>query len=405
MTGVGLRILLASIAVVALAQRPSPSPNPAPIGSPGTVGRPTTPGQGQQTPTDQGPFSPDTAQPIFLSGKVVLDDGGAPPEPVVIERVCNGSPRPEGYTDSKGRFSFQLGQQNGMTPDASVGSLSDGPFGSPGANGAQQRTGPGNLNNRRGIESLLMGCELRATLPGYRSEAVSLAGRRVFDNPDVGTIILHRLGNVEGSTISATSLMAPKDAKKAYEKGVADLKKNKAAEAQKELEKSVGLYPKYASAWFELGQAQEAQEHAEDARKSYAQALQSDAKFIKPYMALAAMSAKDKQWKDVAETTDRVIKLDPYDFPQAYFYNSVANYNLGNLDAAEKSAREAQKLDTGHRMPKVEHLLGVILADRRDYSGAAEQMRNYLKFAPGAQDAEQVRTQVSELEKLAAPKP
>ncbi len=47
---------------------------------------------------------------IVLSGQVTLDDGTPPPEPVLIERVCNGVTRPEGYTGSKGRFSIRLGQ-------------------------------------------------------------------------------------------------------------------------------------------------------------------------------------------------------------------------------------------------------------------------------------------------------
>jgi hypothetical protein len=39
---------------------------------------------------------PDMMQrPIFLSGKVIMEDGTPPPDSVVIERVCNGMPRPE----------------------------------------------------------------------------------------------------------------------------------------------------------------------------------------------------------------------------------------------------------------------------------------------------------------------
>ena len=41
-----------------------------------------------------------------------MDDGTAPPDSVVIERNCNGYARNEGYTDSKGNFSFQLGQNS-----------------------------------------------------------------------------------------------------------------------------------------------------------------------------------------------------------------------------------------------------------------------------------------------------
>lgn len=416
MPGIGFRTLIAFVAVVALAQQqsqqPSPSPSPSPSpGSippsqgPGTPGRQPSPTDRQTSPTERTPFPSDMPRPVFLQGKVMMDDGTPPPDQVVIERVCNGNPRPEAYTDSKGRFSFQLGQQMGVMADASVSSAADAGFGGmPGGMGSQGRAG-GFGDPRGGVtEQQLMGCELRAALPGYRSDVVSLAGRKAFDNPDVGVIILHRLGNVEGTTISATSLNAPKDAKKAYEKGREALKKKKTADARKELEKAVGLYPKYAAAWFELGLAQEAENQVEQARTSYAKALEADAKFINPYLALALIQAKDKKWKEVVDTTDRAIKLNPFDFPQAYFYNSVANFNLGNTEAAEKSAREAQKLDTAHRYPKVEHLLGIILADRREYGAAAEQMRNYLKFAPGAQDAATVRTQLTELEKLAAQK-
>ena len=53
---------------------------------------------------------PDAQRPIFISGKVVLSDGTVPPEPVSLERVCNGAPRLEGYSDRKGLFSFELGR-------------------------------------------------------------------------------------------------------------------------------------------------------------------------------------------------------------------------------------------------------------------------------------------------------
>ncbi len=107
----------------------------------------------------------------------------------------------------------------------------------------------------------LQTCDLRAVLAGFRSDLISLSGRRYMDNPDVGTMILHRLANVEGFTTSATSAMAPKDARKAYDKGLEDQKKNKPDDAQKEFQKAVEVYPKYASAWYELGRVYEGRDH------------------------------------------------------------------------------------------------------------------------------------------------
>jgi tetratricopeptide (TPR) repeat protein len=339
-------------------------------------------------------------RPIMVSGKVLMEDGTPPPELVTIERVCNGQPRPEGYTDSKGRFSITLGQNQHVMHDASVGGADPlgGGFGGMGG-GARGMGGMGGPGGRGISERDLMGCEIRAVLAGYRSEAVMLTGRRVMDNPDVGTIILRRLGNVEGFTYSATTMMAPKDAKKAFEKGMDRMKKKKADEAQKEFEKAVELYPKYAVAWYELGAIHRSQNRIEDARKAFEQSLAADNKFVKPYLDMALIAAGESKWQDVADTTDRLIRLNPVDFPQAFFYNSVANYNLQKFEAAEKSAAEAVKLDTNHRMPKAEHLLGVLKAMRNDLPAAAEHMRGYLKYAPQASDAGNVQKQLADIER------
>src|SRR5262245_63092022 len=97
------------------------------------------PGGGRTQPSGQPPdrtnqpsqFPDTTPRPIFLSGSVRLTDGTVPPDTVLIERVCNGRVRPEGYTDSKGNFSFQLGAQQGLVfADASVDTNSPlNPFG------------------------------------------------------------------------------------------------------------------------------------------------------------------------------------------------------------------------------------------------------------------------------------
>jgi tetratricopeptide (TPR) repeat protein len=247
-----------------------------------------------------------------------------------------------------------------------------------------------------------MNCDLRANLPGYRSQVVSLADRRAMDRPDIGTIFLHRLGNAEGRLISAISLAAPKDARKAFEKGSALARKNKPDDAMKNYQKAVDVYPKYAAAWFELGKLQAAKGQADAAHQSFNAAVEADPKYLNPYLELSRMALGAKNWRELADVTGRAVKLDPFDYPQEFFLNSVANYNLRNMDAAEKSALEAEKLDTEHRYPQVSHLLGVILAQRQDYTGAAGEMRNYLKYAPGAQDAATVRGQLDQLEKLAA---
>jgi tetratricopeptide (TPR) repeat protein len=370
-------------------------------GPPSTTRNPTIPN------TTQPNTQPNTPQqPIFVSGRVMLEDGTAPTESVTIERVCSGAPHAEGYTDTKGYFSIQLGQKNnGVLQDASedmsgFGSASSAGPGGFGNTGNSQSGGFRSM----GSENRYLDCELRARLAGFRSQSVSLANRRPMDPPDVGTILLHRLSPTEGSTISAVSLAAPKDARKAYDKGMEALKKKKTPDAEKNFQKAVEIYPKYAAAWHELGVIELAKGDTGMARGSFETAVKSDPKFVNPYMELSLIAWKAEKWQDVAEMTEKVVQLDSFDYPQAYFLNAVSNYYLKNMEVAEKSAREAERLDTRKQFPSAMRLLGVILANNQDYPGAVAQFKAYLEAAPTASDAATVRTQLSQIEKLVAEK-
>jgi len=336
-------------------------------------------------------------RPILLVGKVMMDDGTPPPDSVTVQLVCRANPRSIAYTDSRGGFSADLTSRNnnGVMMDATESW--SGSMANPNSSGS--RSGPGSGFSERD----LMGCALQASLAGFRSDQINLASHRSMDNPDVGTIILHRLGNVEGLTISATSRMAPKEAQKAFEKGRNEVKKQKWDNGEKEFEKAVAAYPKYAAAWFELGLVQEEKKDEEAARKSYAQALAADSKFVSPLLSLAAMSMREQKWQEAADYTSRLLQLNPVDFPQAWYFSSVANYYLKKMDAAEKSAREGISRDTIHKYAKMNQVLGIVLAQKQDFTGAVEQLKAYLRYAPMAPDADQVKKQIAEVEKFIAP--
>jgi tetratricopeptide (TPR) repeat protein len=362
-------------------------------GGPTTTGRPTTnPNPTQPTPNVSIP------QPIFISGRVVMEDGTGLSEPLVIETVCNGVGHSEGYTDAKGYFAIELGSNRGVIQDASEFSTSNT---NPALSGIAGSSNPTFNSSVDSPERKYMGCDLQAKLAGYRSQAVPLAGRRPMDDPNIGTILLHRLGKQEESlTISAVSLGAPKDAKKAYEKGMDALKKKKFADAQNSFEKAVELYPKYALAWYELGRLRAAQDQFDIARGSFDEAIKADPKFVPPYLSISLLEMQAKRWQQLADVTEKTVQLDPFDYPQAYFFNSVANFNMRNLEAAEKSALQAERLDTRHQFPKLSHLLGLIMADRKDWAGAAQRFKDYLKLAPKAPDADAVRSQLAQVEKI-----
>jgi tetratricopeptide (TPR) repeat protein len=332
-----------------------------------------------------------------------MDDGSAPPANVTIQRLCGGTAKPMAYTDSKGRFSFQVGTSSSdVLPDASVDSGEEGRVALMTPIGGTIHEGRlfGSASSRQ-----LAGCQLTATLPGYRSDALELGTRRYMDNPDVGSIVLHRLGNVEGTSVSATSLDAPRDARKAFDKGADAEKKQKWPEAQAEFEKAVAAYPKYAAAWFAMGNALQRQGNKAKAREALRKSLEADRRFLPPYLPLALMAFEEKNWAETADLTASLTRLDPVDYPLGFLLNAISNASLRKLDLAEKSAREAVKLDTRHQLPRAEYVLGVILVDRHDYDGALTLLKSYIQRAPNTPDSENIKKQISQVEELARAQP
>jgi Tfp pilus assembly protein PilF len=334
------------------------------------------------------PTGPDPSlQPVFISGKVLLEGGGALPEPVAIERVCNGVSRREGYTDFKGQFEFQIGVS--MTfQDASESDSRTTP---------NSQTRSGSTVGRRQFD--LNGCEIKAMLPGYQSTVVVLHTTGDNWQYEVGTLFLKRMGDAKGSTVSVTSMAAPKDAMRAYEKAQ-KMRQEKPAEAEKELNKAVEMYPRFAAAWTLLGDIHRQHERFDLARTEYAKAVAADPQYVTPSYGLATVAMQQKKWDEAAQLTEQVLKMNALAFPLAYFFNAAANYNQQKFEAAEESAKKFKALDTQHNHPDVCLLLSNIFARRGDYAGAAREIRDYLAAAPDSPDAESLKVQARRLEEL-----
>jgi cytochrome c-type biogenesis protein CcmH/NrfG len=365
---------------------------------------PSTPGSTPSRPTapvSARPSTPAPRQPerkiIYVSGRVVMDDGNPPSERVAIERVCGGNTRREGYTDSQGRFSIQLGDNREVFQDASTSSLGFGGSMDESLRGPDSRSVTGAMSGV--TENELMGCDLRAALSGYRSSHVPLAGRRQFDNPDVGILVLFSPSRQQGTLVSVLSLKAPREARRFFDQGRKAVSRQKWSEAESRFQQAVGQYPKYAEAWFEMGAMYQRQGKQDEARKAYLRAVELDANFVKPLFHLAELSAYDSKWVETARYSRRVLELDPVSFPRVYFLDAVANFNLGDLDKAEKSARRAQMFTPAHQNPRVALLLGSVLMQKHDYKGAVEGFKAYLQHAPDAPDSGEVKAQLQELQK------
>ncbi|HTM14124.1 MAG TPA: tetratricopeptide repeat protein [Bryobacteraceae bacterium] len=347
-------------------------------------------------PEGNNPYQP----PIFISGNVMLSDGTPLTDRAKIERVCNGVPIVETETDKKGRFNFEVGHSLEL-PDASVGSDMTGrgsPFGNmPGASS--------NMSNRMGnTDRRLWGCELRAALPGFRSDVIQLDTIHYMDNPNIGTIILHRLAKVDGLTISVVSALAPKDARKAYEKGREAEAKKKLDDAQKNFEKAVSVYPQYSAAWFELGRINEQSNRIDEARKAYQQAIAAEPKFVLPREQLSWLALREAKWQELVDLTDQWLQLDPSNSPDAYYLSSIGNLQMQHSSVAEKNAQEAVRMDPGKKNMRARYVLGLALAQNHDFTASADAIRSYLDATPDAKDRAVIQKQLEQIQEAAQEK-
>jgi tetratricopeptide (TPR) repeat protein len=338
-------------------------------------------------------------QVLYISGSVVLQDGTPPPEPVAIEKICGGSSHKEGYTDSKGHYQIQLGQ-NFELQDVSESGGSGGFGSNRSAMGNAGSGGLGGVNPRD-----LIGCELRAMLPGFQSSSVMIRVEGSFGEIRMDTISLQRLGGGSGTTISLTTMQAPTDARKAYEKAQKDIAKENFKDAEKELNKAVQEYPKFAAAWSLLGMIHQHSKQLDQATNDYTQAISSDPQYAKPYFGLAVIAANQQNWKDTVRFSDQVNRLAPLAYPEAYFFGGVASFNLGNMDDAERNIRKFLSLDIEHRRPMAVLYLGDILARKQDFAGAVEQAKAYLTIAPNAPNSPSIREKLKQLEQLNSTSP
>jgi tetratricopeptide (TPR) repeat protein len=358
---------------------------------------------GSRTPIPSTTSVPASARSLYVRGRVSLTGGANLSEPVVIEKVCNGMARKEGYTDFKGEFHLELGRSSeGRDATESGRDV----FQNSGNRPAGSNVGSDNYGitmptiNSRSADAVrpeLMGCELRAALPGFSSSSVALRMDGNSWEINVGTIVLAPLENVKGSTISAKIMAAPAEARRDYQKGEKALGLAKFSEAGKQFERATQLYPEFAAAWNLLGEVHRQQKQPELAKQDYLKAIAAEPQFVNPYFGMAVLAVNEKNWVEVLKYTNEVLQLNRSAFPLCHLYNAAANLQLGNLAPAEESARAFVAQDVDLRYPDTLLLLSNILLAKKDYAGAADELEQYLKLVPSAKNAIEVRAQLKRL--------
>jgi hypothetical protein len=244
----------------------------------------------------------------------------------------------------------------------------------------------------------VLGCELQALLHSYSSTVISLREQPAPGLNNIGTIVVYPYARMQGFSVSLATLMAPKAARNSLEQAQRALQNKRFDDAERFLRSAVREYPRYPEALFLLGEVCERSNRAEEARGLYYSAIKADPMNANPYLRLAKLAAMGKRWREAADLSEELLKLDPVALLDCYFINALAHLNLNELDLADRRAAEAQRMDFSNQFPQFCLIRASVFAQRQDSAAAVRELQQYLQIAPHASNAMAVRAHIHELE-------
>lgn len=322
---------------------------------------------------------------LFLTGRVVRGDSLPLERALQLDLFCGGRIQQQVYSADNGTFSFAL-EPRKVQGWMSAGAGNDGNF---------DRNSHWNSSvNAEGVFASspfktfnLSGCRIQLSAnQGFSSNAINLANRSVFDNPDVGVIVLTRENSEEGQIVSATTLAAAPAARKDFAKVIEELSREKPnrPRALKSLTKLTAEHPGFAEAWLLRGELEMEQRQSDAARESFHRAIAADPAFPRPYLSMARLALFEEKWEEAATLTGKLLEMTPGS-AQANYFNGLANFVLGRTEAAERSYLHLKTNGLGGQYPIALLQLGMIHMQRGQLADAAEELSLYLKFMPPAQ--------------------
>ncbi|HUG80941.1 MAG TPA: hypothetical protein VML01_04710 [Bryobacterales bacterium] len=183
--------------------------------------------------------------------------------------------------------------------------------------------------------------------------------------------------------VSLSLLTAPKAAKKAYQRALAELKKNKSNldKAASDLSRAVQEYPEMAPAWELLGWVSTWRGNRPEAQAMFLQSVEADSRYQNGYVALARAAVEEGQWQQATEWSERAVKIDP-STSRPHFYWAIASFYSNDLDTASREAQRALATPDPFLPAHTHQILGAVHHRRGDLQAAAEHYRMFLKAEP-----------------------
>ena len=236
-----------------------------------------------------------------------------------------------------------------------------------------------------------MGCVLYAELAGHWSTRVRLGHVRAPRPNDVGLIVLEPLRGSTGRSVSATTLVAPPKAKRAYWNGIKALRKTQSfGRAVKSFERAVEIHPEHAQAWAGLGEALAAQGDFDGAREAFEHSIKADPNLLQTYDAMMQVANQLRDWEQVDTLAAKYLELAPGS-SRVRFYSSVAALNLDDLSRTEFIIKQMEELGETDEWPMSYIIMAIVHERRADFEAAADYYEKYIEISVDAEMSRMAR--------------
>jgi tetratricopeptide (TPR) repeat protein len=191
----------------------------------------------------------------------------------------------------------------------------------------------------------------------------------------------------------------PKEAKKNFDNGVKRVRDNKPEAAVALFQDAIRIFPEYLAAINKLGEQLRVLNKMEEAQATFEKAIAINPKFALPHINLGLLMVDLKRYDEAITSLDNGNKLDDT-FPMSHLKLGEAfmSKQPPDYDRAEKEMTRALELGKRDFLQVRQYLFNLNLRRQR-LDKAAAQLEAYLKEAPDAPDAEQVRQMLAKVKK------
>lgn len=208
-------------------------------------------------------------------------------------------------------------------------------------------------------------------------------------------LVLKKSAATSTGVVGTAFANVPPRALEFYKKGTEMAKAGDRKGAIEQLQQAIDAHPKFMLAFNDLGVIYLKMNQLDKADEALRSALNIEPEAFVPLLNRGIVLVSAKRWEEAIPILRSALKARSSS-PPAHYFLGQALANHGDFAEAEKELSTAIKTG-GAEMKEAHRIMAILLSARGEKKRAAEELETYLKLAPNAPDAEQLRNTIRNL--------